>query len=175
MPRRATIFTAVLATVGPAILGLAQEERTPPKKPERPFAVFVYTEGLTNDEVDMPEVASEVAKRIDKKKRWLDVVASRDEADVVVEVMTHAVNEQHRTKIDSRVDFRGVGKNYYDTNFVTEWHRIEARITFPDGSQRMLTGRDERERGGSVKGAASDLAKRLEETCKENYWDLVGS
>jgi hypothetical protein len=39
----------------------------------------------------------------------------------------------------------------------------------------MFMGADERERGGSMKGAASHLAEQLEEYCKENYWDLVSS
>ena len=168
------VLTALLAAVFLGSFGFAQEERKTPKRPDQPFTVFVYTEGLKNDDVDMPKVAKEVAKRIGKKK-WLKVVKTHDDADIVVEVMTHLVNEQHRTKIDSRVNLRGVGKNYYDYNFVTERHRIETRVNFPDRSQKLLTGADDREQGGSMKGAASNLASQLEEHCKENYWHFVGS
>jgi hypothetical protein len=74
-----------------------------------------------------------------------------------------------------RVNDRGTGKNYYDNNWITERHRIQTRVTLPSGAQKMFMGADERERGGSMKGAASHLAKQLEEYCKENYWDLVSS
>jgi len=158
-----------------AAIGFAQEQRKPPKKPDQPFLAFVYTEGLTNEDVDMPGVAEEVSKRIAKKKKWLKVVDSRDGADIVMEVLTHIVNEQSRTVLDMRVNDQGVGKNYYENTFISERHRIETRITLPDGTQKVFTGVDERDRGGSVKGAASNLASQLEDYCKEHYWDLVAS
>lgn len=156
-----------------AIASSSQEPRKPPKKPEQPFTVYVFTEGLTNEDVDMPKVAEEVAKRIGSKKNWLKVVDEREGADFVVEVLTHLVSEQHRRELDMRVDFRGTGKSYYDNNWITERHRIEARVTLPTRAQKILTGADERERGGSVKGAANHLAEQLEDYSKENYWDLV--
>ena len=58
---------------------------------------------------------------------------------------------------------------------MTERHRIEVRVTLPDGTQRPLTGADERERGGSIKGASDDLADQLETIVKESYWDFVES
>ncbi len=155
--------------------GLDAQDRKPPKKPDQPFKVFVFTEGLTNEDVNMPAVSKEVAKRIGKKKKWLKVVDSRDEADIVVEVLTHAVHEQHRTRLESRVNVGGVGKSWIDNNFLTESHYIETRVDFPDGTQQLLRGVDERERGGSLKGAASRLAKNLEERCKENYWAFVAT
>jgi len=158
-----------------AAIGFAEQQRKPPKKPERQFLVFVYTEGLTNEDIDMPRVAEEVSKRIAKKKKWLKVVDRRDRADIVVEVLTHLVDEQSRTILDYRVDDKGVGKNIYENTYVSERHRIETRITLPDGTQKLVTGADERERGGSMKSAASNLAKQLEDHCKENYWDLVAS
>ncbi len=168
------VLIAVLSAVFLGSFSLAQEQRKTPKRPDQPFTVFVYTEGLKNDDVDMPKVAKEVAKRIGKKK-WLKVVKTHDDADIVVEVLTHLVNEQHRTRIDSRVNVGGVGKTYYDSNFVTERHRIETRVTLPDRRQKLLTGADDREQGGSMKGAASNLAGQLEDHCKENYWRFVGS
>ena len=158
-----------------AATSFAQEQRKLPKKPDQPFMVYVFTEGLANDEVNMPKVTKEVAKRIAKKKKWLKVVDDRESADMLVEVLTHAVHEQHRRELDMRVNDRGTGKNYYDNNWITERHRIQTRVTLPSGAQQMFMGADERERGGSMKGAASHLAKQLEEYCKENYWDLVSS
>jgi len=151
------------------------QERKLPDEPEQRFKVFVFTEGLTNEHVNMPKVSEEVAERIGKKDDWLEVVDTRDDADIVVEVLTHAVHERHRTRLEPRVNASGVGKSWVDENFVTEAHVIESRINFPDGTQRLIRGIDERDRGGSIKGAASNLAEDLEEHCKENYWKLIGT
>ncbi len=71
------VLIAVLAAVFLGSFSLAQEPRKTPKRPDQPFTVFVYTEGLKNDDVDMPKVAKEVAKRIGKKKKWLKVVKTQ--------------------------------------------------------------------------------------------------
>jgi len=42
----------------------------------------------------------------------------------------------------------------------------------PQGSLLILTTH-EPERGGRMKGAASNLAEQLEDHCKEHYWELV--
>jgi len=168
------VLSAVLSgAVYFAATSFAQEHRKPPKKPDQPFIVYVYTKGLTNEDVDMPKVAKEVSKQIARKKKWLKVVDESDNADVVVEVLTHLVHEQHRRELNMRVNDKGVGKSYYDENWITERHRIETRITLPGGVQKMFTGVDERERGGSLKGAARNLSDQLEDYCKENYWELV--
>ena len=172
---RRVLYSTLLTVAYLAAIGFAEEQRKPPKKPDRPFLVFVYTEGLANEDVDMPRVTEEVSKRIAKKKKWLKVVESRDRANIVVEVLTHLVHEQSRTILDYRVDDQGVGKHLYENTYVSERHRIETRITLPNGTQKLFTGADERDQGGSVKGAASDLAKQIEDHCKENYWDFVGS
>jgi hypothetical protein len=174
MMYRRVLFSTVSVVAYLATIGFAEAQRKPPKKPEQQFLVFVYTEGLTNEDVDMPRVTEEVSKRIAKKKRWLKVVDSRDRADIVVEVLTHVVNTQSRTVLDYRVDDQGIGKHLYENTFVSEKHRIETRITLPDGTQKIFTGADERDHG-SMKRAATDLADQLEEHCKENYWDFVSS
>ena len=171
---RRVLYSTLLTVAYLAAIGFAEEQRKPPKKPDQQFLVFVYTEGLANEDVDMPRVTEEVSKRIAKKKKWLKVIDSRDRANIVVEVLTHLVHEQSRTILDYRVDDQGVGKHLYEYTYISEWHRIETRITLPDGTQKLLTGADEREKG-SVKGAASNFAKQLEDHCKENYWDFVGS
>ncbi|GMR22269.1 MAG: hypothetical protein BMS9Abin37_0606 [Acidobacteriota bacterium] len=172
---RRVLIAIVCGVVYFGTTSFAQEQRKPPKKPDRPFMVYVYTEGLTNEDVDMPKVAEEVSKRVAKKKKWLKIVNDRESADIIIEVLTHLVHEQHRMELDTRVNDTGTGKTYYDSNWITERHRIETRVTFPSGAQKMFTGADERDRGGSMKGAAGNLAKQLENYCKENYWNLVAS
>lgn len=172
---RRVLIAIVWGVVCFVTTSFAQEQRKPPKKPDQPFMVYVYTEGLTNEEVDMPKVTKEVSKRVAKKKKWLKVVDDRASADVIIEVLTHEVHEQHRTELDMRVNDQGTGKNYYDSNWVAERHRIETRVTLPSGAQKMFTGVDDRKRGGNMKRAASHLAEQLEDYCKEHYWDLVSS
>lgn len=169
---RVSVFSVLLGLVCAPV---AAQQRQPPDEPEQPFKVFIYTEGLTNEHVNMPKVAEQVAERIGKKDDWLEVVNARDDADIVVEVLTHAVHERHRTRLEPRVNATGVGKSWVDENFVTEEHVIESRVNFPDGTQRLIRGIDDRDRGGSVKGAASKLADDLEDHCKENYWKLIGT
>ena len=156
-------------------VALAQEQRKPPKNPDKPFTVYLFTDGLTNEDVDMPRVTEEVSKRVAKNKKWFKVVDEREGADFVIEMLTHAVQEQHRRELDMRVDLQGTGKNYYDNNWITERHHIESRVTLPSGAQKMFTGADDREKGGSLKGAATNLANQLETYCKENYWSLIGT
>lgn len=158
-----------------ACAGLGAQERKPPKKPEKPFAVFIFTEGLTNEHVDMPAVTEEVENRTARKKNWLRIVDGREKADIIVEVLTHAVHEQRRTRFNSRVNMTGTGKTMVEETFVAERHHIETRVDFPDGSQVLITGVDNRERGGTMKGAASNFADKLEDHCKEHYWDLIGT
>lgn len=172
---RRVLLAAFCATALLAVSVIAQEQKKPPKKPEQPFMVYVYTEGLTNEDVDMPKVAKEVSNRVGKKKNWLKIVDDRESADIVVEVLTHIVHEQHRRELDMRVDLSGTGKNFYDNNWLTERHRIETTVTLPSGAQRSMTGADEREKGGSLKGAAGNFADQLETYCKENYWKLISS
>ena len=174
MQRRVLIFACCVGT-WLAAGAFAQQTRKPPKNPDEPFKVFVFTEGLKNEDVDMPKVAEEVSERIRKKKKWFKIVDERDGADMVVEVLTHLVSEQHRRELDMRVDYTGVGKNYYDNNWVTERHRIETRVTWPNHHQKIVTGADEREKGGSLKRAASNLADQLEDHCRENYWAFIES
>ncbi len=175
MHRRVLVTVFYALSLSGAVTSIAQEQRKPPKKPEQPFTIYVFTQGLTNESVDMPKVTEEVSKRVAKKKKWLKVVDNRESADLVVEILTHIVNEVHVRELDMRVNDQGVGKNYYDKNYLSERHRIESRITLPSGGQTMLTGVDDRKQGGSVKGAASNLAEQLEDHCKEHYWELVAS
>ena len=180
MWRRAlTISFFAVACLGPdSLAGLAREQRKPPKKPVSPFAVFLFVKEAANQEIDLQPVSDEVANRVAKKKKWLKVVDNRDDADIVVEVLTHRIDEQEHRRLDLRVDRSG-DVNVYDHKnwvyWVSDRHRIETRVTLPSGAQKMFTGEDGRERGGSLGGAASDLAEQLEDFCKKNYWDLVAN
>ena len=157
---------------------LAREQRKLPQKIDSPFAVFVLVKEAPNQEIDLRAVTDEVANRVAKKKKWLKVVDNRDDADIVVEVLAHLMAEEEHRRLDLRRAGSGDVNMYNNRNWVywvSERHRIETRVTLPSGAQKMFTGVDEHERGGSMKGAASNLANELEDYCKENYWALVAS
>ncbi|GMR22268.1 MAG: hypothetical protein BMS9Abin37_0605 [Acidobacteriota bacterium] len=171
-----TLSASLLVVAGLGAGTLAREQTKPPSKPDSPFAVFLLAKEAVNEEIDLQTVTDELANRVAKKKTWLKVVDKRDEADIVVEVLAHLVTEEEHRRLDLRVDTSGDIKVYEHKNWVywiSDRHRIEIRVTLPSGAQKMLTGEDGRERGGSLAGAASNVAEQLEDLCKKNYWDLV--
>ncbi|HXV64496.1 MAG TPA: hypothetical protein VEK15_27610 [Vicinamibacteria bacterium] len=151
------------------------DERPVPDEPEEQFTILVLTEEPDDREAKVPlsKVTEEVAKRIKDRKKWFLVSKRPDRAELTVEVMNHALEERMRTRMEYRVDATGTNKELVDITWNEEHHFIEARIHLLGGHQTLLTGADERERGGSLKGAASDLAEKLEALVKEQYWDLV--
>ena len=169
----------IISFFGVAYLGadaLAREQRKPPQKIDSPFAVFLFARETPNQGIDLRAVTDEVANRVAKKKKWLKVVDNRDDADIVVEVLAHLMADEEHRRLDLRRAGRGDVNMYNNRNWVywvSERHRIETRVTLPGGAQKMLTGEDGHERGGSLEGAASDLAEQLEDYCKVNYRDLA--
>jgi hypothetical protein len=170
-------LTVVLVIIASALAAAADtpEQRPVPDEPDEPFTIFVFTKQADDKDakVKVSKVTEEVAKRIKDRKKWFFVSKRADRAEIEVEVMNHTLEERMRTRMEYRVDATGVNKQLVDVNWNEEHHFIEARVTLPDGHQVLLTGADERERGGSLKGAASDFAGKLEELVKEKYWDLV--
>lgn len=154
-------------------LDAAENQPKPPKKADVPFTVHVFTEAKGSPEImeRIDDTTQEISKRIGKKKKWFRSTPSRDSAEITVEIVSHVINRQHVSQLDSRVNATGVGKSWVDTNYLVEHHYIEARVTLL-GSQKMFTGHDERKRGGNMKRAADDLIKQIESYCQENYWEL---
>ncbi|HSF14278.1 MAG TPA: hypothetical protein VLK65_01850 [Vicinamibacteria bacterium] len=132
-----------------------------PTSPTERFTLLVLTAQPDDKEAKVPlsKVTEEVAKRIKDRKSWFLVSNRRDRAELTVEVMNHTLEERMRTRMEYRVDATGTNKELVDITWNEEHHFIEARIHLPGGHQTLLTGADERERGGSFKGAASDLAE----------------
>lgn len=146
-----------------------------PDEPEERFTILVFTEQPDDEEaeVSLSRVTEEVAKCIKDRKKWLFVTDRPERAEITVEVMNHTLDERMRTRMEHRVDATGVNKQLVDVTWNEEHHFIEARVLLPGGYQKLLTGADVRERGGSFKRAASNLAEELEALVKERYWDLV--
>lgn len=177
--RGRALGASLLAVVCLGADGVAREPAKPPKNPDAPFAVFLSVGASANQRNHLQPVTDEIANRVAKKKKWLKVVENRDDADIVVEVLAHLVDEQEHVRLDLGRGSGGGDVNIHNNRnwvyWVSERHRIETRVTLPSGAQKMFTGADERERGASMKGAASNLVNELEDYCKENYWDLIAS
>lgn len=175
--REVALTALALALAGVLTAGVlaADDERPVPDEPDEVFTVFVFTEQPDDEDAKfkMSKVTEELSKRIKDHKKWFHVDKRADRAEISVEVMNHTLEERMRTRMEYRVDATGLNKQLVDVNWNEEHHFVEARIDLPGGHQKLITGADERERGGSLKGACKDLADELESLVKERYWDLV--
>lgn len=123
----------------------------------------------------MSKVTEQIAERIEDRKKWFVLTERADGAEILVDVVNHAHDEQVHTRLETRVDVTGTRKEWVDVSWVQEQHFLEARVEFPDGAQAIVKGSDTRTRGGSLKHAAEELAKNLELLCRERYWDIVSA
>jgi hypothetical protein len=154
----------------------ALDERPAPDEPAERFTVLVFSEVRDDPDVKtkfpITKVTGEVRKRVKDRKKWFLVSDRREGAEILVEVMNHKVDERMRTRMEYRVDETGNGKQLVDVTWTEEQHFLEVRVHLPGGNQTLIEGRDVRENGGSLKGAASDLASKLEALVKERYWEF---
>lgn len=163
---------ASLLLVAPRVLG----QRPGPDAPSERYAVLVHTTATEDedpsDPYPMARVTDEVAKRIEDRRKWFILTDDPDRAEIVVDVVNHAFDEQVRTRIETRVDVTGTRKEWVDVSWVQEQHFLEARVHLPGGAQALVKGSDTRQKGGTLKHAAEELAKDLERLCRERYEDL---
>lgn len=179
--RRSVDLRALTCLALPALLlagslaAASDDERPVPDEPDEPFTIRVFTEqpDEENAKVKLSKVTDELGKRVKNHEKWFHLDKRPERAEITVEVMNHTLEERMRTRMEYRVDATGVNKQLVDVNWNEEHHFVEARITLPGGHQKLITGVDERERGGSLKGACDDFADKLEALVKEEYWDLV--
>ena len=172
MRRTLLVFGAALV-LGNA-LQAEQKNRKPPKRAEPAFTVFVFSEsrGSPDFHKRIDKGLEEVVKRVRKNNKWFQLSESREGTEIIVEILSHVVREEHVNQLMTRVNQTGIGKSWVDDNFIREYHMLEARVSFL-GTQKILTGRDERARSGNIKNAAANLVKLVESYCKENYWELA--
>jgi hypothetical protein len=143
-----------------------------PKKPERPFTVFVLAN--PSDETQATEElsrgAEELKKRVAKKKDWFLPVERMEDAEIVVEVDSHHIRE-HLTFWASTGTMGGETQGMTNST-ISHYHSLRATVSLL-GARAQITGMDPK-RTGSVKGAASALMKELLRLCQERYGDLKG-
>ncbi len=160
---RSFLAFALLLSLG----GAAAQKEPLPKKPDRPFTVFVLAR--PSDEAQATEElirgTEELKKRIARNKDWFRPVPGREEAEIIVEIDAHRVRE-HLTFWASTETIGGETQGVTNST-ISHYHSLRARVSLL-GSEVQLTGTDAR-RSGSVKGAASNLAKELLKLCQERY------
>ena len=150
-----------------AVLGAQPPSETPDDVPARPFSVFVFASdtGEAQKDRDLLRAAEMVRKRIAARKPWFRTVVDPKEAQIVIEVQSHSVEE--RLTIWASTGAIGGQVEGATRHSITEEHFLEAKVTLP-GEELSLKSFDTSKRG-SLKGAASGLAVELERECQKRY------
>jgi tetratricopeptide (TPR) repeat protein len=146
-----------------------------PGRPAEPFTVHVEAGRELNASTEsIAELLTQVKAGIGKRKSWILLSDSPDEAEVFVEVLSHRVRQEHRTALairrGSRDQLQAV--DLVDENYFSERHYLRARVR-AIGLTREIVGHDGKEKGASLKRASSQLAEELEEFLKANYQELL--
>lgn len=172
----------MLAAVPVLLAGSLQSgaARPVPKEPEQPFAIYVFTEepGDPDDGGSLGRTAEEVAKKIRDRKKWFRTVETREEADIVVEVLDQATTESTRQTYQHRREDTGGGPSSKDgatTQLgafadIRESHTLLTRVYVPKGNPLEMRVDVE---GHGPRDAAKPFAIRLEKFVRRNYWTLM--
>jgi hypothetical protein len=131
----------------------------------RPLDVFVFASptGEPEKDRDLVRAANEVRKRIVSRKSWFRAAETEKDADIVVEVWEHTVQER-LTMWASTGTMRGQVEGAA-RHSITKQHFLEARVRI-EGLQLSMRGIDTT-KNGSLKGAATALALGLEKECEK--------
>ncbi len=135
----------------------------PDEAPETPVTVFVFA--ADSGDEDLRKAAEAVEKRIAARERWFRIVEDRGEARVVVELLSHSVQEKLTMWASTgamRGELEGAARHS-----ITKQHFLEAKVNL-DGAELLLKSFDTGKKG-SLKGAASGLALELEKRCEWRY------
>ena len=166
------VFLAAVAPLLVLASALAQPERKPPRRAEPAFRVFVdaHPKGEESVVEAILEARDELRQRVDKNDKWFEAVETAEQADIVIELQAYWVREERRTHDETYVGPNG-GRHTVQIDDLYRHHSLRS-VTTVLGRSREMTGAQVKTGGGNSKGAARDLAKKLERYCKENYWEL---
>ena len=168
----------VLIAACPLFGAHAQPDRSPPKEPDERFTVYIRVDEKASTEAyPLTKIAKEVVKRVKKRKKWVLVAESPDEAEVVLDVRRHRVRQEQVDVHAARLRLSSISLDQervdlVDMNYISESHYLQASVRVL-GTEHTLVGYDGRRKNTSLKGAASKLAEELEQYLKDNYWSLV--
>jgi hypothetical protein len=131
--------------------GLAEAAKGP-KKPDTPFAIHVFTRGTGQEAVDS---TNDVRKAIDEKKRdWFRLTENRAEADIVLEVTGRSWSRDKENIVHGRL----TTANLTDAEIIGQ--AIPGILDLHKGAWR---------------GAAENMAKRVENFCRDSYAELAAA
>lgn len=157
--------------------GLADAQPKPPKRAEVPFKVFVTAnpEDVTEEEREQIEEArAELAERVADNDDWFQLVPTEAEAEIVVDLFNYWTRQEKRVLTTWGVvppTELGQPDKTQMIEIIT-YHYLQARVAL-FGAARILRGERIRREVGEAKDAVKDLEQRLEELCREEYYDLV--
>jgi len=164
----------------------------PPKKLEAPFKIFVFAPEASPEEQKYADAAAKtVHDRLKRRKDWLEVVESRDEAEILVEVYSQGIGQGtsqstisgsgntglSATQTSGEIGVRESAFSLVDVanlsvKVAKGHHFFETEVSFlPTESKVIMFGTASPNRRPS--SAADDLAKKIEQHCKDHYSELV--
>jgi hypothetical protein len=158
------MIPAVPAFVAMTAVAVWAESQRPPKRPDRPFRLFVFAAEPKGeqDAVDRIRRAEEECEKIAKRRKdWFVVVESREQAEIVMEIQAYWVYEDFRTESSP---LSGTPVNVSREN-----HHLFAQVNVLGGVSELRV-----DDGRRLTGAASKLMDSLEELCKKDYWQILG-
>jgi len=158
------VTTAWILAIATAV-GAEPRSQEPVEKPAPLFTVFVFASstGEPKKDRELLRASDQVRKRIAARKSRFKTAAAREQAQIVVEVRAHTVEE--RLTIYASTGTMGGQVEGATRYAVTKQHFLEARVTLR-GAEFTLRGIDTTKKG-SLKGAATALAIELEKECEK--------
>jgi hypothetical protein len=143
-------------------------ERKPPKRPDRPFTIWVHAEPRGEPEIEEKILRAKdvFEESIERRDDWFLRVEDRHDAEMVVELKALFVENENRS--DSRTSVMGPLSHTSDYLVAGSRYHFYAVATL-FGSAVEFTGSGERKE----KDAASTLVGELDRYVKKNYWQLV--
>ena len=178
------LLVGTAASVSLAQTRGGEKPRKPPKRAEQPFLVYVAidaSDAPSSGDVSAEEQAEqleqarvELQKQLAKKKRWLRLAPAREDAEIVVELIGYSNRAERRYLSTWGVVPPTEGGQPDRTQHieVIQHVTLRARASFL-GAERSVAGSKSKSSAARAKDAAKDLANRLEQMCKEDYWKLV--
>ena len=156
---RVALAGAFLLLVTVVVAGAATSAQAPRRPPE-PFPVFVHPSDPDDEalRVDLEAAALEIRDQVRRRRDWFRVVDSSDEAAITLRITNYRMSEVMLPKLERLfIEGRVV---LTERSEIVEFHYVDA-VALAGVVRGNLTGMDERERGSSLRNAASHLAEEL--------------
>lgn len=154
-----------------------RDEKKIPKRADKPFVVWVLANPAADEDTATLEAArAELEKRLEKKSRWFRIADAHEDAEIVVELVAYSARPERRVLSTWGVVPPTESGQPDRTQYieVLTHHTLRGQVSF-FGAERTVTGSRTKRNKGRAEDAAKDFADRLENICKDEYWQLVES